>query len=113
MVPRSPPARTHLDRRKPTRRFLLVAHVSSDNVEAVGTALRELIRDGMVTREESGFYVEATMEGESARDLNRSLLSSLRRIEKRTRIRSEWTCGGIAERFFDYVPKGTRQKRHQ
>lgn len=32
----------------------------------------------------------------------------MRRVEKRTRIRSEWTSEGVTERFFDYVPKGKR-----
>ncbi len=31
----------------------------------------------------------------------------MRRAEKRTRMRAEWTSGKTAERFFDYVPKGT------
>ena len=48
------------------------------------------------------------MKGSSARELNRHLLSELRRAEKKTRLRAEWTCEGITERFFDYVPKGTR-----
>jgi hypothetical protein len=48
------------------------------------------------------------MTGSSARDLNRSLLSDLRRGERRTRLRAEWTGGGLPERFFDYVSKGTR-----
>jgi len=48
------------------------------------------------------------MTGPAARDLNRSLLSALRRAERRTRLRAEWTAGGMTERFFDYVPKGTR-----
>jgi hypothetical protein len=47
------------------------------------------------------------MRGESARDLNRALLSALRRLERRTRLRAEWTSGGTTERFFDYVPKGS------
>jgi hypothetical protein len=44
------------------------------------------------------------MTGNSARDLNRQLLSTLRR----TRLRAEWTAAGVTHRFFDYVPKGTR-----
>jgi hypothetical protein len=49
-----------------------------------------------------GFHVEATMTGNSARDLNRQLLSTLRR----TRLRAEWTAAGVTHRFFDYVPRG-------
>jgi hypothetical protein len=33
---------------------------------------------------------------------------TLRRAEKRTRLRAEWTAGGTTYRFFDYVPKSER-----
>jgi hypothetical protein len=36
-------------------------------------------------------------------------LSEMRRAEKKTRLRAEWTSGGITEKFFDYVPKGTKK----
>ena len=45
--------------------------------------------------------------GPDARELNRFLLSALRRVERRTRLRAEWTGEGETQRFFDYVPKGT------
>ena len=38
---------------------------------------------------------------------NRELLGELRRVERKTRLRAE-SAGGSVERFFDYVPKGTR-----
>src|ERR1035437_4033534 len=53
-------------------------------------------------------HVDCWMEGTDSRELNRELLSSLRRVERRTRLRSEWTVNGVTDRFFDYVPKGTR-----
>jgi len=87
--------------------FLLVADVSSDDPAAIEPVLRQLA-GATVTEITSGFHVEATMTGPSARDLNRSLLSTLRRAERRTRLRAEWTGGGLTERFFDYVPKGSR-----
>jgi hypothetical protein len=62
---------------------------------------------GSITETTAGSDVEATMTGPNARDLNRSLLSALRRVERRTRLRAEYTAGGVTERFFDYVPKGT------
>jgi predicted nucleotidyltransferase component of viral defense system len=34
--------------------------------------------------------------------------ADLDRVERRTRLRSEWTVNGVTDRFFDYVPKGTR-----
>ena len=87
--------------------FHLVADVSSDNPDRVRPVVARLFQAG-VTETPEGFHVEAGLEGDSARDLNRDLLSALRREERRTRLRSEWTSGGTAERFFDYVPKGTR-----
>ncbi len=49
------------------------------------------------------------MQGESARELNRTLLSALRRVERKTRLRAEWKSGNTTERFFDYVPKGSQK----
>lgn len=91
------------------RRFVLRARVSTDSPAAVRPVLDRLVGGGSVRRgdAEGEFHVDAEMEGASARDLNRSLLSELRRAEKRTRLRAEWTCDGVTERFFDYVPKGT------
>ena len=48
------------------------------------------------------------MEGDDVKELNRSLLSALRRAEKKTRLRAEWTTeDGTSYRFFDYVLKKT------
>jgi hypothetical protein len=92
------------------KKFRLWAHVSSDNPSAVKPALERIIANkGTITQMEQGFEVEAELQGESARDLNRMILSDLRRAEKRTRIRTEWTLGDTIERFFDYVPRGTRK----
>jgi hypothetical protein len=39
------------------------------------------------------------------------LLSALRKVEKRTTLRAEWTSeDGNTERFFDYVLKKTVKK---
>lgn len=57
-----------------------------------------------------GFTVKTTPAGKSARELNSSLLSAFRRIEKDTTPGSQRTCDGVTERYFDYVPKGTRKK---
>jgi len=89
------------------RAFRLVADVSSEALERVGSVLENRFGSG-VTRTSEGFHVVGDVNGESARDLNRELLSSLRHEEKRTRLRAEWTASGITERFFDYVPKGSR-----
>ena len=89
-------------------RFVLRARVSTDNPAAVRPVLERLVARGTIRPGESigEFHVETEMAGPSARDLNRSLLSELRRAEKRTRLRAEWTSRGVTERFFDYVPKG-------
>ena len=87
-------------------KFSLVARVSSDNPVAIQPVLAELISEGSVTLTGDEFLVEAEMLGESARELNRSLLSALRRVERKTRLRAEWRSGDTTERFFDYVPKG-------
>ncbi|HUB05925.1 MAG TPA: hypothetical protein VMB50_02940 [Myxococcales bacterium] len=91
-------------------RYKLSANVSSARPKAVEPALEELIGNkGTIHPTDDGFQVEATLEGTSAKDLNRQLLSALRRLEKKTRLRSEWNSGDVTERFFDYVPKGTKK----
>jgi hypothetical protein len=92
------------------KRFRLKARVSSESPHAIAPLLAELVPGGTVRRSDSAkeFLVEGDVVGESAKELNRSFLSALRRIEKRTRLRAEWTEGGRTERFFDYVSKGER-----
>jgi hypothetical protein len=50
------------------------------------------------------------MEGASAKELNRTFLSALRKAGKRTTLRAEWTSGDTTERYFDYVLKKTSKK---
>lgn len=88
------------------KKFILVGKVSTDNPMAIHTALKKAIPQGAIEQMDTDeFLVKAEFRGDNARDLNRSLLSELRRVEKATRLRSEWTCGGKTETFFDYVPK--------
>ncbi|MGP8068930.1 MAG: hypothetical protein ACLP5V_03475 [Candidatus Bathyarchaeia archaeon] len=92
------------------KKFRLSARVSSDNPSAIKPILEKFISGkGTIKSIKDGFEVEADLEGESARNLNRTLLSELRRTEKRTRIRAEWSSGNTIEKFFDYAPKGTRR----
>jgi len=92
------------------RTFKVSVRVSSDNPSAIKAVIERIFRNkGAVRSTPEGFEVEGNLEGESARDLNRMLLSELRKVEKRTRIRAEWISGNTIERFFDYVPKGTRK----
>jgi len=90
--------------------FSLTARVSTDNPAAVRPVLERLLPKGSITEGEANgeFRVAAERTGSSARDLNRQLLSEMRRVEKWARLRSEWTAGVTTERLFDYVPKGSR-----
>jgi acylphosphatase len=90
--------------------FKLSARISSDNPSAIKPILERVIGvKGTMKSIEDGFEVEADLKGESARDLNRMLLSEMRKAERRTRIRAEWASGNTVEKFFDYVPKGSRK----
>jgi hypothetical protein len=92
------------------KKFRLSARISSDNPSGIRPILERLISGkGAIKSIENGFEVEADLEGESARALNRMVLSEMRKAEKRTRIRAEWTSGNTIEKFFDYVPKGTHK----
>lgn len=91
------------------KRFALIARVSTDNRQAIKKVLEEIVEKGSITSTDEGFLLKTIMFGDSARELNRSLLSSLRRAERKTRLRSEWISGGTSERFFDYVPKGSHK----
>ena len=94
----------------PRKRFKLMATVSSDNPAAVRGPLERVVgAEAEIEPTEDGFKVDALLTGESAKDLNRQLLSEMRRAEKQTRLRAEWTSGGVTEKFFDYVPKGTKK----
>jgi len=86
----------------------LEARVSSDSRDAVGRLLVAKLGAASVTRDGNDWFVRAAVDSARARDANRELLSELRRVERKTRLRAEWTAGGSVERFFDYVPKGTR-----
>jgi len=94
------------------KRYRLRARVSTEAPQRVGPILHQRFPAGSVSQgsEPNEFLVDASVEGESARDLNRDLLTALRQGEKRTRLRAEWTWNGTTERFFDYVPKGTKKE---
>ena len=93
------------------KHFKFTARVSSSNPQAVKPVLQRLVTKGSVKEAEGEFLVEADMEGGSAKELNRSLLSELRRAEKKTRLRAEWTSdNGMTQSFFDYVLKKTSKK---
>jgi len=89
-------------------RFRLSARVSSANPATVKVALVDLLPPGSVSEMQGDLLVEAELPGASAKDVNRSLLSALRKVEKKTRLRAQWTTGeGTTQSFFDYVLKKT------
>ena len=81
----------------------LEARVSSDSPDAVGRFLVRKFGATSVARDGNDWFVRAAVDSASARDANRELLGELRRVERKTRLRAEWTAGGSVERFFDYV----------
>jgi hypothetical protein len=85
----------------------LKAQVSRSDAQTIRHALDQLSAKGSVTKTGDEFIVEAEVEGASAKELNRTLLSALRKVEKRTTLRAEWTSDDGTERFFDYVLKKT------
>jgi len=88
------------------RPFTVIASVDTDDPEAVQPVLERLFGKGRVTRlDNNEFQIEAKLLGENAKELNRSLLSQLRKAERKTRMRAEWTSEGTTDRFFDYVLK--------
>lgn len=90
------------------RNFKLKARVSSSKARIIRRALDALVPKGSVRKVGDEFVVETEMEGASAKELNRTLLSALRKAEKKTTLRAEWTShNNTTERFFDYVLKKT------
>ena len=88
--------------------FKLKARVSPSEARTIRHVLDQLAATGAVQEAAKDCLVEGAMEGASARQLNRTLLSALRKVEKRTTLRAEWTSSGnLTERSFDYVLKKT------
>ncbi len=91
------------------KRFVLVANINTEDPAKIEKVLSELVGVDAILRTEDGFRVKTTMEGVSAREMNRSFLSALRSVARKTTLRAEWTYDKTTERFFDYVPKGIRK----
>ena len=84
---------------------------TGSDARTIRYALEQLSANGSVRKAGEEFVVEAEVDGASARELNRTFLSALRKVEKRATPRAEWTSGdGTSERFFDYVLKKTVKK---
>ena len=94
----------------PEKKLKLTANVSSANPSAIKPVLERIISsNGTIIPTTDGFDVTAEFKGETAKDLNRMILSELRRAEKKTRLRAEWASDGTVEKYFDYVLKQTRK----
>ena len=89
--------------------YKLVAWVNTKNPQTIDHVLKDLASKCSIIAADEGFFVKAKMRGEGARELNRTLLSALRRVERKTTVHTEWTSGVTTERFFDYLPKGSRR----
>jgi hypothetical protein len=62
----------------------LKARINRPDARTIRHALDQLPAKGSVKKAGDEFVVEAEMEGASAKDLNRTFLSALRKVEKRT-----------------------------
>ena len=90
--------------------FKLHARVSRADAETVRQALAGLTAKANISQEGDEFILESEVDGESAKDLNRRLLSALRKVHKRATLRARWTSpANLTESYFDYVPKKTIQ----
>ena len=87
--------------------FKLRGRIKRSDARTIQQALDQLAGKGSLRKEGNEFIVEAEMEGASAKELNGTLLSALRKVNKSTTLRAEWTSGHANERFFDYVLKKT------
>ncbi len=94
-------------------RFQLRASVRTASPQTIRPVLLQRFPGAAVTftGDPSELVVRAEVDGPDAVTLNRELLTDLRRVERKNRLRSEWSAEGTTERFFDYVPKGRKPGR--
>ena len=92
-------------------KFKLKARVIRSDARTIRRALDQLAAKCSVKKEAEDFIVEGKVEGPAARDLNRALLYALKKVEKKAKLRAEWTSSDhTTERYFDYVLKQTIKK---
>jgi len=90
--------------------FKLHARVSRSDAKTIRQALADLAAKANITQEGDELIIDADLDGESAKDLNRRFLSALRKVHKRTTLRAQWTSpANLTESYFDYVLKKTLQ----
>lgn len=94
--------------------YTVRARVSTEQPEAIRPVLRRMFPTGAITLtgNPKEIVLRGDIDGESAGELNRSLLSELRHVERRTRLRAEWSREGRTEKFFDYVAKAPKVTEH-
>jgi hypothetical protein len=84
--------------------FELKARINGSNDCAIRHALKQVGADGEVESMRAGFAVSADIEGASAEELNKNLLSALRNFRRRTKVSAEWkSSNGIGETYFDHL----------
>ena len=93
----------------PQMKLTLKARINRSDAGTIRQALDDqLAANGSVRKESDEFVVEAQMQRASAKELNRTLLSALRKVNKKTTLRAEWSSNdGTTERYFDCVLKKT------
>jgi hypothetical protein len=72
-------------------------------LSTIQNAVEQLAATGSVTKAAEDFIVEAEMEGPSAREPNRTLLSALRKVQMKATLREWVSSDKTAETFFDYT----------
>ena len=81
--------------------FKLKARVNGCNDRAIRQALKQVGADCEVKKVGGEFVVYAEIEGTSADELNKTLLSALKSVRKRTKLGAEWTSDdGITQTHF-------------
>ena len=71
--------------------FKLKARVNRSDARTIRHALEQLPAKGSVRKAGDEFVVAAEMEGASTRELNRTFLSALRKVEKAARANADHT----------------------
>ncbi len=84
------------------REYILRAEIVTANQKEIEEFLISSVGVNGILRTDRGFSVRTTMKGKSAKELNRALLSGMRRVDRRVTLHSEWTCCEVTERFFGY-----------
>lgn len=82
--------------------FVLSASIKTADMDKIEPVLRALVPEASIKKEGNEFIVNVTLKGDNSRDLNRNILSGMRKVIKKTRMKSEWKSENIIEHFFDY-----------